>query len=55
MKTGDEVVVQGKPEYGTGKVVRFYANHGTVLVNFDKKEKLTYCDYNTLVSHKSEK
>ena len=55
MKTGDKVEFPGRPEFGTGQVVRFYANHGTVLVNFDKKEKLTYCDYNTLVSHKSEK
>ena len=55
MKTGDEVAVQGRPEYGTGKVVRFYANHGTVLVDFDKKEKLTYCDYNSLITCRIEK
>lgn len=55
MKTGDKVEFPGHPEFGTGHVVRFYANHGTVLVDFDKKEKLTYCDYNALVSNKSEK
>ena len=55
MKVGDEVKIEGYPEYGPGKVVRFYANHGTVLVNFDKEEKLTYCDYNSLISNKSKK
>lgn len=53
MKVGDEVKIQGMPEYGLGKVVRFYANQGTVLVDFDKDDELTYCIYETLVSNKS--
>tara|TARA_B100000131_G_scaffold309510_1_gene340091 strand:+ start:279 stop:443 length:165 start_codon:yes stop_codon:yes gene_type:complete len=49
MKSGDSVTIENKPEYGKGKVVRFYANHGTVLVNFEKSDTLTYCDYRSLV------
>ncbi len=49
MKSGDKVVIEDKPEYGRGKVVRFYANHGTVLVDFEKQDKLTYCDYRSLI------
>ena len=52
MKVGDKVEIPGKPEFGTGEVIRFYANHGTVLVDFEKMEKLTYCDYNSLVTGK---
>ncbi len=52
MKVGDEVKIQGMPEYGLGKVVRFYANQGTVLVDFDKDDELTYCIYESLVSNK---
>lgn len=55
MKVGDNVILPGHPEFGKGKVIRFYANHGTVLVNFDKKKELTYCMYNMLISNKSEK
>lgn len=48
MKVGDEVKSTDKPEYGTGKIVRFYANQGTVLVSFENTEDLTYCDYCSL-------
>ena len=48
MKVGDDVKLPGKPEYGTGKIVRFYAKHGTVLVDFEKEERLAYCDYSSL-------
>lgn len=50
MKVGDEVLIAGRPEYGVGKIVRFYANHGTVLVDFDKVKNLTYCSYESLSS-----
>jgi hypothetical protein len=53
MKTGDEVSVIGKPEYGIGKIVRFYANHGTVLVNFEKTKNLAYCNYESLTSNEN--
>ena len=53
MKVGDEVVIEGKPEFGEGRVVRFYANQGTVLVDFKKSKKLTYCDYQSLVASRS--
>ena len=47
MKVGDKVKVEGRPEYGSGKIMRFYANQGTVLVNFDNDE-MVYCKYGTL-------
>ena len=53
MKVGDKVVVKGNPELGKGKVVRFYANQGTVLVNFDDPTKLKYCDYQSVVASPS--
>ena len=40
MKVGDDVKIHGKPEYGRGKIVRFYAKHGTVLVQFEKEKQL---------------
>ena len=49
MKTGDTVSVKDKPEYGKGKVIRFYANQSTALVEFEKPKKLTYCTYESLV------
>ena len=49
MKVGDEVSVAEKPEYGTGKIVRFYAHQGTVLVDFGKTKQLTYCNYESLI------
>ena len=48
MKVGDNVKLPGKPEYGMGRIVRFYAKHGTVLVDFEKGDRLTYCDYSSL-------
>lgn len=48
MKVGDDVRLQGRPEYGRGKIVRFYAKHGTVLVQFEKEKELAYCDYGSL-------
>ncbi len=48
MKIGDEVTVIGKPELGTGKIVRFYANQSTILVDFENEENLTYCDYQSV-------
>ena len=53
MKVGDEVSVVEKPEYGTGKIVRFYANQGTVLVDFGKNKNLAYCNYESLVANES--
>ena len=49
MQSGDVVTVQEKPELGKGRVIRFYANQGTVLVEFEKPRKLTYCDYKSLI------
>ena len=45
MKTGDIVEVKDRPEIGTCKVIRFYANQGTILVEFPKEEAMIYCDY----------
>ncbi len=49
MKAGDEVRIKNNPEFGIGKVIRFYANHGTVLVDFINGKRLTYCDYSSLI------
>ncbi len=51
MKVGDLVKVKGRPEYGAGKIVRFYAMHGTILVEFPKKETMIYCDYSEVENH----
>ena len=48
MKIGDEVTVIGKPELGSGKIVRFYANQSTILVDFENEDRLTYCDYESV-------
>ena len=55
MKVGDDVRLEGAPEYGIGKIVRFYANQGTVLVDFKNKGDLTYCDYYALVKDSIDK
>ena len=47
MEVGDKVRVEGHPEYGSGKIMRFYANHGTALVNF-KNDEMVYCKYEAL-------
>ena len=54
MKVGDKGMRTGKPEMGSGKVVRFYANQGTVLVNFEKDQCLKYCVYSSLKKDESE-
>jgi hypothetical protein len=48
MKVGDEVKVKSKPEYGVGKVVKFHAKHGTILVEFANSKGLTYCNHTSL-------
>lgn len=48
MKVGDNVRIHGKPEYGRCKIVRFYAKHGTVLIQLEKEKQLAYCDYGSL-------
>ena len=53
MKVGDKVEHVNKPEYGIGKIVRFYANQSTVLVEFPDDKGLSYCDYHSLVKKKS--
>jgi hypothetical protein len=54
MKVGDKVEHVNKPEYGVGKIVRFYANQSTVLVDFPDEDKgLSYCDYFSLVINES--
>ena len=45
MKVGDMVKVKGRPEYGEGKIIRFYANQGTMLVEFPSDGSMIYCDY----------
>ena len=53
MKVGDLVKVNGRPEYGAGKIVRFYANQGTILIEFPKEETMIYCDYAEVENHES--
>ena len=53
MKVGDSVIVKGRPEYGAGKIVRFYANQGTILVEFPKEESVIYCDYSEVENDES--
>ena len=53
MKVGDLVKIKDRPEYGAGKIVRFYANQGTILVEFPKEEAAIYCDYSAVESHES--
>lgn len=50
MKIGDIVTINGCPELGKVKIVRFYANQGTALVEIEGTKKLTYCDYDRLKS-----
>lgn len=54
MKVGDDVKLESVPEYGTGKIVRFYANQGTILVDFEKCDDLKYCDYHILVKDETD-
>ena len=53
VKVGDLVKIKDRPEYGAGKIVRFYANQGTMLVEFPKEEAAIYCDYSAVESHES--
>ena len=53
MKVGDSVIVKGRPEYGAGKIVRFYANQGTILIEFPKEEAMIYCVYSEVESDES--
>lgn len=47
------VKVKGRPEYGAGKIVRFYANQGTILIEFPKEDAVIYCDYSEVESDAS--
>ena len=47
MKVGDEVSVISKSQSETGKIIRFYANQGTVLVELPSG-KLVYYSYDNL-------
>ena len=47
MKIGDSVKTGSGAEAKTGKIVRFYANHGTVLVKMESG-KLSYFMYESL-------
>ena len=49
MKVGDKVRIRGEPDVEVGKVVRFYANQGTVLVELSEDKRLVYYDYKSLV------
>ena len=53
MKVGDMVKVKGRPEYGAGKIIRFYANQGTILIQFPNQGAAIYCDYSAVESHES--
>lgn len=53
MKVGDTVTVKGREEHGTGKIIRFYANQGTILIEFPKEESMIYCDYSAVESCES--
>ena len=54
MKVGDNVKVRNKPSYGVGKIIRFYANQGTILVDFKKQDGLKYCSYEQVVKESGE-
>jgi hypothetical protein len=41
MKVGDKI----KLDKQTGKIIRFYPNQSTILVELDKGKKLVYWDY----------
>ena len=47
MKAGDAVVTSDGKHSVRGKIVRFYANHGTVLVE-EEGGKLRYVRYESL-------
>ena len=47
MKVGDKVKVTVKPELGNAKIVRFYANQSTALVEVESG-KLMYFSYSHL-------
>ena len=53
MKVGDLVRIKERPEYGAGKIIRFYANQGTILVQFPKQDSAIYCDYSAVENHES--
>lgn len=53
MQVGDEVKLESKPEYGIGKIVRFYGHQGTVMVQFENIEGCTYCIPWTLVKYEA--
>lgn len=50
MKIGDIAIISAAPELGKVKIVRFYASHGTALVEIEATKKLAYCDYESLKS-----
>ena len=47
MKSGDEVKISSSEEIRKGKIIRFYANQGTALVQLECG-KLTYCSYESI-------
>ena len=53
MKIGDIVEVKDRPDIGTFKIIRFYANQGTVLVEQQKTNSLSYFDYSRLKAYES--
>tara|TARA_B100001094_G_scaffold302708_1_gene330203 strand:- start:2148 stop:2312 length:165 start_codon:yes stop_codon:yes gene_type:complete len=53
MKVGDLATVKGKPEYGAGRIVRFHANQGTMLIEFPKDAGVMYCDYLQVESYET--
>lgn len=54
MKVGDKVKVKNRPDLGQGKVIRFYANQGTVMVKFEKTKATKYCNYCVVVEDKED-
>ena len=49
MKVGDLVFIKVGEEKRNGKIIRFYANHGTALVQVDGIDRLTYYNYINLI------
>ena len=45
MKVGDKIKLDSEQ---IGKIIRFYANQGTVLVELDKDKRLVYWDYSSV-------
>ena len=53
MKVGDVIELKNRPDAAKGKILRFYANHGTVLVELIEEGKIIYCDYSEVENYET--